>query len=292
MKLRLVNISDTTRSDHGPESKWIQYIQNILSRSCDPKPECVNKKTTVSQSRSIAKPAETTQFINHFKEPPSKEYSDHISLTNTTSTQQPSVTRVNTTAVSTTSTSNFYDQSSSGRIKQDKPLIPNPRVVRPKVLHPGPYFRSDSLRNNAQFSEHLDDPSGVALTVPQYPSAPQIPDHSPIPHHLEYIYSSHPTNYHPEFNMVRRQIPFDISHANLMGQPIFSPYDPAFLQYRNDMERISQPSLDPYIQHNMHVPLNPNVGFLPPRPTAPGVYRYLNPQHVHPVWVYPHMPER
>lgn len=177
-------------------------------------------------------------------------------------------------------------------MKQDRPLIPNPRVLRPvpKVLHPNPYMRSDLLRNNSQYNDQLDDQVGVTLTVPQYPSAPQISDQSTIPQHMEYVYSQ-TANYHPEYNMMRnRRIPLDITHPNLMRQPVFSPYDSPFIPYRNDVERIPQRLLDPYIQHNMHVPhVTPNVGFLPHRPTAPGVYRYLHPQHV---WVYPHMPER
>lgn len=292
MNAFFLQILGSTRPDHGSESQWIQYIQKILSKTCEPKTEHVNKKPTAANSRTLSKPVDVTQYINKTTEPVSNEYVDQRAVLNTLSSQQQSVIKVNTTAVSIPSTTNYYEPLTSVRTKQDRPLIPNQRIIRPKVVHPSPYFRSDLLRNS-QYNDQLDDSVGVTLTVPQYPPAPQISDHSTIPQHMEYIYSQ-PANYHPEYSMLRsRRIPVDISHASLMRQPLFSPYDQPFVQYRNDVERIPQPLVDPFIRHNMHVPhMAPNVGFLPPRPTAPGVYRYLHPQHVHPVWVYPHMPER
>lgn len=163
-------------------------------------------------------------------------------------------------------------------------------------MHPSPYFRPELMRNNSQYNDRLEDPIGATLTGPRHPPPPpplQMLDPSNTPQHMDYIYNSYPNHIvHPEYNMVRgSRLPLDISQTNLMGPPVYSSYDPAFVQYRNEMERISQPFTDPYSQLNMHVPpFNP--GFLPLRPTAPGVYRYINPQHVQPVWIYPHMLER
>lgn len=201
-------------------------------------------------------------------------------------------------------TTHSYDPSSTGRIKQDRPAVSNPRLIRPKVVHPSPYYRSDLMANRSQFNDRLEAPIGVPQTFPMHQQqAAQIPepaDPSNIVQHMEYLYGNHP-NYHNDIGMLRnRRLPLDISHPNFIAQPaVYSPYDRTYVPYRNEMERMPPPpcNIDPYIQHNMHVPpFNPNIGYLPPKPAAPpNVYGYLNPQHSHhphPAWIYPHILER
>lgn len=290
--LSLIQFSDATRLDPPSENQWLQYIQNILNKATDPQQDRpVNKTVTFNNSKAGGKSVETNDVIP-------KNYVDPRSIpTTAAANRKPSVIKVNTAVAAIPHTTNYYDHSIVPLVKQDRPVVSNPRVVRPKVMHPSPYFRPDSLRNNPQFNEKLEDPIGVTQMVPHHqPSAVPMPDQPQpnVPQHMEYLYGSHPS-YHPDFNLVRnRQLPLDISHPNLMGPPVYSPvYDQNFVHYRNEMDRIPQPCLDPYIQHGMHVPtFNPSIGYFPPRPAAPGVYRYLNPQHAHPVWYYPHLLER
>lgn len=283
--LSLIKFPDSTNTGSG--NQWIQYIENILKKTYNPQDERVNKKVPFDHLKAVRKSPDkpnTSQSNNAIP----KDYVDHRPIPTAATIPKPNVMKVNSSITGISHTTNYYDPSSP-RIKHDQPVVSNPRIVRPKVMHPSPYFRPDIMRNNSQYNDLLDDPIGVALTVPRQQPAPQLPDPSNVSQHMEYLYGNHP-NYHPEFGMVRSR-PLDISHSNLIGQPVYSPYDQAFVQYRNEMERIPQPCTDPYIPHNMHVsPFNP--GFLPPRPAAPGVYRYLNPPHVHPVWIYPHLLER
>lgn len=295
--MSLIKFLDATRHDTGSGNQWIQYIQNILNKGCNAQDEGVNKKVPIDhlKRKSPNKP-NTSQSNDAIP----KDYVDHrpIPVTSTipvNSTISVSATipvtakvpKPNVSVAGISHATNYYDPSTS-RIKHDQPVLSNPRLVRPKVMHPSPYFRPDMMRNNSQYNDHLDDPIGVTLTMPRHQ-----PDPSNISQHMEYIYGNHP-NYHPEFNMVRsRRLPLDISHSNLIGPAVYSPYDQAFVQYRNEMERMSQPCTDPYIHHNMHVTqFNPSVSFLSPRPAGPGPYRYVNPHHVHPVWIYPHLLER
>lgn len=270
-------------------NQWIQYLQNILNRTCNPPedvkktcnpPEDVkNKKPILDHSKTVTISAKKANILQSNDAIP-EDCVNYRPIPATSTIQKPNVMKLNSTLAEVRHPTNYYDTTITARIRHDRPVVSNPRLIRPKVMHPSPYFRPDIIRNS-QYNDHLEDRIGVPLTVPP---GTQLPDPS---HHMDYLYN-HP-NYHPEFNMVRNR-PLDINHTNLMRQSVYSPYDSNFAQYRHEMERISQPCIDPYIQHVS--PYNPSIGFLPPRQTAPGVYRYLNPQHVHPVWIYPHLLER
>lgn len=250
----------------------------------------MNQKVAFDHSEVVGKSVQKKTQSNNVKP---KNFVDQRPIPNTATIQRSNGIKVNKAEQGIPPTINYYDPSSTGRMQQDRLVVTNPRLVRPKVIHPSPYFRSDSMRSRAQFNEQLEDPIGVPLTVSQHPRLPttQIPEPPPnTAPHMEYFYGNHP-NYHHDYNMIRnRRLPLDIPHPNLIGQPVYSLYDHAYVQYRNEMERMPPCGIDPYIQHNMHVPpFNPNVGFLSARPAAPGAYGYLNPQQVHhPVWIYPH----
>lgn len=286
----LIKFVDTARHESGSGNQWIQHLQHILSKNGNPQEQCVNQKVAFDHSEVVGKSVEKKMQSNNVKP---KNFVDHRPIPNTATIQQSNGIKLNAAVQGIPHTTNYYDPSSTGRVKQDRPVVTNPKLVRPKVMHPRPYFRSDLMRTHAQFNDQLEDPIRVP-TLPQHPRVTtRIPEPPPnTAPHMEYFYGNHP-NYHHDYNMsmVRnRRLPLD-THPNLIGQPVYSPYDHAYVQYRNEMERIPQPcGIDPYIQHNMHVPpFNPNVGFLSARPAAPGVYGYLNPQQVHhPVWIYPH----
>lgn len=230
-------------------------------------------------------------------------------------------------------TSGVERDQTLARLKQVRPASLNPiNLIRPKVTHPTPYFRSDSHRNKPLFREQPEEPivslqgqaaaapppphpqlmppfsqhSPVALTTRRQSPVTHVQRHSPVPLMpdpsalpppcLEYVYGNH-QNYH-DYMVRSGRIPVNVSHSNLIGQPVgpvYSPYDQPYVPYRNEMERISQPYIDPYISHNLHLyPPNQRLDCLPVRPANPGFYRYLAPhsQHVHPMWIYPHMLER
>lgn len=282
--LSLIKFSDMPRVEPPSGNQWLQYIQNILNKTTDPEHDQVNNnKVTFNHSKPIGKSIETNDAIP-------RHYVDPRPIPITATNRKPKAIKVNTAVAAIPHTTNYYDHSLAPSFKHDRPVVSNPRLIRPKVMHPSPYFRSDSLRNNPPYNDKLDDPIGVAHMVPYHPPTSQMPaEQSNVPqHNMEYLYGNHP-NFHHDFNMVRnRRLPLNIpQHPNLIGQPIYSSYDQNYMQYRSEMERIPQPCLDPYIQHNMP-PFNPSIGYFPPRPpAAPGVYRYLSPQH-HPVWIYPH----
>ncbi|KAJ6648908.1 hypothetical protein Bhyg_04140 [Pseudolycoriella hygida] len=273
------------RVESGFGNQWIQYIQNILKKNCDPEKEHLSKKVSTEQQKTKIKSTEaptTSQSIETMPTMPKNFVEQRISHI-PSPIRKPSNTGVPTIP----SRTNYYDTSSS-RLRLDRPIVQNPRIVRPKVVHPSPYFRPDILRN-----EQMEDPMVAPAPVPRQ-STDHVQDSPSIPHHMEYLYGNH-LNYHTDFNVARGiRFPVEGPHANLMGQPVYSPYDPAYVQYRSDIDRMTHPCIDSYMQHNLHVPpLNPNLGYLPPRPTAPGMYRYLNPQLIHhPFWIYPHMLER
>ncbi|XP_037038831.1 uncharacterized protein LOC119076262 isoform X2 [Bradysia coprophila] len=254
--------TNNIRHNSGPRSEWLQYIQNLL-----------NKTTKLADH-----PAET-----------SKPYFDHCPIP-TSTIQKPSVAHVNTTNSQLTK---YPDPQSIGRVKVDRPMVSNPRLIRPKVMHPSPYYRSDFFRNNPLYNEPMEDPIVLNMPVRRHSPASLIPDQPSIPPHIEYTYANRP-NYRHDFMVRNMQLPLDMSqsHPNLMGQPMYSPYDQQYMQYPIEMERMPHPYIDRFVQHNNVAPPNRSIGFLPPRPIVPGVYRYLNPQHDHPLWIYPHMLER
>ncbi len=325
-------IVGNNRSEPGSSKDWLQYLQNILNKTCDPQAEYFKKKSNFNLSEPVEKQPQISATIPRDyvdkaaeKQPQTsatipRDYVNNQPIQSTATVRKQNVIKVNTAG--SLHLTNYNEPPSIGRIKRVQPSLSNPRVVRPKVIHPSPYFRSDTFGNNSQYNDQVADP--MTLSLPIRPHSParlirrpspsqMMPQHSPtrlirrhspdpliperlnLPPHMEYVYGNHP-NYNHDFMFRNNRLPLDVSHTNLIGPPVYSPYDQSsYMQYRNEMERIPQPRfIDPYMQHSMPIsPINRTIGFLPPRPSAPGVYRYLNPQqHVHPVWIYPHMLER
>lgn len=261
-------LSDNIRPDSSSKSEWLQYIQHLLNKT--------------APSASGGQHVEKTQTYT----PTSKRYFDNRTIPNTTTIQRLSVSHVDTTNSNYRSTK-CHDSQAIGQVQVNRPVVSNPRLIRPKVVHPSPYYRSDYPRNNQLYNGPAEDQ--IVLNMPPRRHSPP-PIITGRPSHMEYIYGNRP-NYRHDFMVRSMQLPFDVFHTNLIRQPVYPPYDQAYMQYPIETERMPHP-YDRFVQHNIEPPRNRSIGFMPPTPTASGVYRYLNPQHDHPLWIYPHMLER
>lgn len=259
--------SDNVRHDSAPRNEWLQYIQNLLNKTPKLIGQPVDKTPTYAST--------------------SKPYVDHRPIPSSATIQKPSTAHAYT---ANAQLKKYPDPQSISRVKMDRPVVANPRLIRPKVMHPSPYYRPDLYRHDPPY-ESMEEPIVLNMPVRRHTPPPTIRDQSSIPPpHMEYPYSNHPS-YRHDFMVRSMQLPFDMTHGNLMGQPVYSAYDQGYMQYPVEMERMP-PYTDRFIQHNNVPPPNRNIGFMPPRPAAPSVYRYLNPQHDHPLWIYPNMFER